>query len=706
VLIKTATSGSEWYNEAAEMRKVPDVSSNYQHLLKDLKRAEKRSQIKINPHQKLSLCMIVKNEEAYLADCLNSVQGIVDEIIVVDTGSTDRTVEIAREHGARVFFKEWEDDFSKARNESLKHATGDWILVLDADERIPEGYGDNLRSLLIPTEQPLSYLTYIKNYTHEQEESSVIGHYIVRMFKRTPETTYFGVIHEQVYPNWGSVTIPESTFYLVHLGYGKLQQKADKIETRNLPLTDKALAETKETNPSLYSFYAYYKGAALTDAAEMKKWMEESISHCPDPHKAEHIPVAYLDYMRAHYYLQEFEAGVEAGREALAKNEGVRTYADFWDFYGIMLLHTQRYDEAIEAFQQALKYGDINAENAMFFAARTNRIGGWGTLLNLGLTCALKGDQLVAEDWFRKALDAYPTEDRSLLMARIDKIMGSPDLTTQYLEESLKAESGQTPHNIKMLSNAYLKQEKPFEAILLQHRLHDSSKVVEAALKLAVIYEQYQRLELAAQIYKGLLTLDADLFAARLGLRAIELLQAEQTPDASELQSWSEQAQTGEDFVLLGQFCLRFRELDAAETAFVQAQKNVSEPYQIGLYLALVAQEKQAFEQAVALLKDLIQTAPERSDAYTQLGNLLLFLGEFSQAEVMFREVKTLEQEAPGWYAFYALGLALAGQDRFDEAKTELEQAKQLSPQQTAPQNILDMIAQAEAQTLETSSSN
>src|SRR5690606_36813305 len=157
---------------------------------------------------------------------------------------------------------------------------------------------------------------------------------------------------------------------------------------------------------------------------------------------------------------------------------------------------------------------------------------------------------------------------------------------------------GQTPHNLKMLSNAYLKQEKPFEAILLQHRLHDSAKVVDAALKLAVIYEQYKRLELSTQIYQGLLTLDAELFAARLGMRTIELLQAEQAPEDNEIQSWSAQDQTGEDFVLLGQFCLRFRALDAAEVAFMHAQKSVSEPYQLGLYLALISQEKQEFEQA------------------------------------------------------------------------------------------------------------
>ena len=87
----------------------------------------------------LTLCTIVKNEEATLSRTLDSVKGVVDEMVVVDTGSRDRTREIAREFGARVYDFEWCDDFAAARNESLKHAQGDWILVLDADEvLVPE----------------------------------------------------------------------------------------------------------------------------------------------------------------------------------------------------------------------------------------------------------------------------------------------------------------------------------------------------------------------------------------------------------------------------------------------------------------------------------------------------------------------------------------------------------------------------------------
>ena len=86
----------------------------------------------------VSLCMIVKDEEKYLARCLQSAKTIVDEMIVVDTGSSDRTKELATIFGAKVFDFAWENDFSSARNYSLSKASGDWILVLDADEMISE----------------------------------------------------------------------------------------------------------------------------------------------------------------------------------------------------------------------------------------------------------------------------------------------------------------------------------------------------------------------------------------------------------------------------------------------------------------------------------------------------------------------------------------------------------------------------------------
>ena len=96
----------------------------------------------------ISLCMIVKNEMRGLGACLNAAKGLVDEIVIVDTGSTDRTMDIARIFGARIYEHIWTDDFSAARNLSLEMATGDWVLILDADEIIASSDHHHLRHLV------------------------------------------------------------------------------------------------------------------------------------------------------------------------------------------------------------------------------------------------------------------------------------------------------------------------------------------------------------------------------------------------------------------------------------------------------------------------------------------------------------------------------------------------------------------------------
>ncbi|MEE9260777.1 MAG: glycosyltransferase family 2 protein, partial [Candidatus Scalindua sediminis] len=111
-------------------------------------RAAPRSDIVGTGTPTISLCMIVKNEEKFLPTCLESIKDYVDEIIIVDTGSTDSTVEIARRYNAKIYHHAWENSFSKARNHSLKYATCDWILWLDADEEVDKKDAYKLKKVI------------------------------------------------------------------------------------------------------------------------------------------------------------------------------------------------------------------------------------------------------------------------------------------------------------------------------------------------------------------------------------------------------------------------------------------------------------------------------------------------------------------------------------------------------------------------------
>ena len=187
----------------------------------------------------VSLCMIVKDEEANLARCLASVKPIVDEMVVVDTGSTDRTRDIAEFFGARVYDFEWSDDFAEARNFSLSKAKGDWILIMDADEiDIPQDY-KRFRKLVAKKPSGLTaYSIITRNYCNMANTIGWIpntGQYIseeaglgwlssekVRLFSNSSQIKFEGAVHEMVDPVLKRLSIEMKKCSIPVHHYGRL----------------------------------------------------------------------------------------------------------------------------------------------------------------------------------------------------------------------------------------------------------------------------------------------------------------------------------------------------------------------------------------------------------------------------------------------------------------------------------------------------
>jgi glycosyltransferase involved in cell wall biosynthesis/ADP-heptose:LPS heptosyltransferase/chemotaxis methyl-accepting protein methylase len=200
---------------------------------------------RITHHEpRLSVCVITKNEEKFLSQCLTSIRSLASQIVVVDTGSTDRTIEIAKQHGAEVYQFEWSDDFSAARNAALEHATGDWILFIDADEELSaEGKATLEREL-----NDAAVIAWRLPMVDVDREAEGVS-YVPRLFRNAPGLFYVGRVHEQVFSSievrrseWGLENRLGAT-KLIHHGYtAEVTHDRNKVE-RNLRLLEKAIEE-------------------------------------------------------------------------------------------------------------------------------------------------------------------------------------------------------------------------------------------------------------------------------------------------------------------------------------------------------------------------------------------------------------------------------------------------------------------------------
>jgi glycosyltransferase involved in cell wall biosynthesis len=164
----------------------------------------------------ISLCMIVKNEEETLKRTLESVKNYVDEMIVVDTGSTDKTKEIAKSMGAVLYDFEWINDFAAARNYAKEQATSDWILQLDADEYFMNEEASLLKEEIKKTDKKALFIQ-ITNLVEKNKMGN--SHSYARLFKNVPELSYHYRIHEQILENDKPISCGTSAIRIIHTGY-------------------------------------------------------------------------------------------------------------------------------------------------------------------------------------------------------------------------------------------------------------------------------------------------------------------------------------------------------------------------------------------------------------------------------------------------------------------------------------------------------
>ncbi len=265
----------------------------------------------------VSLCVIARDEARCIGEFLASFRPHVDEIVVVDTGSTDRTKEIAREHGARVYQMPWPYDFAAARNESLRFAVGRWILVSDCDDVLPHHQGQAIRALLkrFPKADAAFHMFIRFPAGPGQYGEEWVDH--VKLFPNRAEVRYEHRIHEQVLPSLRRAGIPvhPTDLYVVHKNYDRSPAGQAKKRRRDFPLLELDLRERPDHPFTLFNFgMTYLEGTHDYEVAAHYLRRSLDRSHPNDSIFTE----ACAKLVQARVRLGEWEAAIQANDEGRA----------------------------------------------------------------------------------------------------------------------------------------------------------------------------------------------------------------------------------------------------------------------------------------------------------------------------------------------------------------------------------------------------
>ena len=300
---------------------------------------------------KLSACIIMKDAAEDIGDCLESLKDQVDEIVVVDTGSTDDSVAIARRYTEKVYFFAWRNDFAAAKNYCLDHATGDWVVFLDSDEYLTKETRDNLRRIIVDMDaQGWDQLDVCGVNVDENHMPLDIGeHFNVRMFRNDPLRRYRGAVHEElVYADSREdkiVAVRPGDLCLHHKGYSP--SRMEKKFQRNLQMLEQMEKEGKGRD--LLDYY-------LSGMYFMQKDYEKAFFHAKRAVEDRALPNFNAFGAWRWWYISAVVLGhSQKEREQLLKR-GMKAFPkmpDFYADYGILLLQQGKTGKAWEQLQKA-----------------------------------------------------------------------------------------------------------------------------------------------------------------------------------------------------------------------------------------------------------------------------------------------------------------------------------------------------------------
>jgi tetratricopeptide (TPR) repeat protein len=399
----------------------------------------------------LSLCMIVRDEEEMLPRCLQAVAPAVDEIVIVDTGSVDRTIEIARSYGARVIEREWTGSFSDARNASFDAATSDWIIYLDADEVLIPEDAERLRALTGHVWREAMYLVET-SFAGEEGDGSAMVNTAMRVFRNRPQYRFEGRLHEQIahsLPLYAPGRLEQTSVRVEHYGYlGAVRNAKDKSR-RNIELLREQ--EREGVSSPFQSFNLGTEYAVLGDHRTALAEFERAWEMAKRQGQADRdfMPTLFLRMVTGLQECGRLEEAIERAHEGQSLFPG---FTDLVYAEGLVARELGRSEQATECWNRCLEMGDGPARYGSSIGAGT-----YLPMVQMAKDHAVRGELTEACDLLERCLAEHPRYPGSVLpYASLLLANGTDcDAVARQIEERVESAS---PSVHYMLGTAFFKR--------------------------------------------------------------------------------------------------------------------------------------------------------------------------------------------------------------------------------------------------------
>jgi tetratricopeptide (TPR) repeat protein len=485
----------------------------------------------------LSACIIARDNTRTIEACIRSIIPHVDEVIVVDTGSKDDTPKIAARLGARVEHFKWIDDFSAARNESIKHARGRWIFWMDTDDVIDPANGRQLRQL-IRRAQPSTLGFVISVHcpgggADGDSSVTVVSH--VKLFRNRPDLRFDGRIHEQILRaiNAASGEVAWSDLFVLHSGYDHSPEGQKRKLERDLRILHQELKERPE-----HPFTLFNLGMTYADVGEYRQaadYLHRSLK-ASGP-KESHLRKVYALLVNCYRNLELPHVAEDWCRQGLEK---FPLDAELRFYQGNLHHEAGRLAEAVRSFQHLLE-----VKEEAHYQSYDRGIDGFKSRQNLAVIYEQMGELAKAEEEWRRIVAEIPkygpgwaglgenllaqakTDEAQTLARQIlkDKVLALEGLLLHSKLAARKRDMASAERNLRRAVQDYPNQIRPLEELSrflfqngrareaeepLKQLLHLDGDNAPAQYNLGSVYMEHGEFESAIRAYRESLRLRAN----------------------------------------------------------------------------------------------------------------------------------------------------------------------------------------------------